>query len=34
MTLDFWAAWDTVAGYDFKITVLNNITAAQLETLV
>jgi hypothetical protein len=33
-TLNFWAAWDEAAGYDFKITVVNGITAAALETLV
>jgi len=32
--LDFWAAWDEAAGYDFKITVCNAVTSAQWETLV
>lgn len=34
MPLDFWAAWDETAGYDFRITLVNGVTAAQWETLV
>ncbi len=33
-TLDFRAAWDETAGYDFKITLVNGLTSAQWETLV
>lgn len=32
-SLDFWAAWDVTAGYDFRITLANAITSAALETL-
>jgi hypothetical protein len=31
---DFWAAWDSIAGYDVKITLVNAVTSAALETLV
>lgn len=31
---DFWAAWDEALGYDVKITLVNGITAANIETLV
>ncbi|RDI73311.1 hypothetical protein Gocc_2911 [Gaiella occulta] len=33
-TLNYWAAWDEAAGYDFRITLVNGLTSAQWETLV
>ncbi len=33
-TLDFRAAWDETAGYDFRVSLVNGLSAAQWETLV